>query len=86
MKQARQAAKLAETKFEREAAEGQTKAVRAQVQSSAGDDTKFVIGYSDRDTGSFTPEQQKQMGLEKQKAGLPKMTKSGLKKSYFKNK
>jgi len=86
MKQARQDAKIAETKFERESAEGQTKAVKAQVKSSAGDDSKFVIGYSARDTGSFTPEQQKQMDLEKQKAATTKMTKSGLKKSYFKNK
>jgi len=91
MKQARQDAKIAETQFERESAEGQTRAVKAQVKSSAGDDSKFVIGYSDRDKGSFTPEQQRQMGLEEQKAAAAinsaaVMTKSGLKKSYFKNK
>jgi len=86
MKNARNEAKKEETQFELEAAKGQTKAVKAQVQSSAGDDSKFVIGYSDRDKGSFTPPQQRQMGLEEQKAATTKMTKSGLKKGYFKNK
>ena len=86
MKKARQDAKIAETQFERESAEGQTRAVKAQVKSSAGDDSKFVIGYSDRDIGSLPLEQQKKIGLERQKAATTKMTKSGLKKGYFKNK
>jgi hypothetical protein len=91
MKKARQDAKIAETQFELEAAKGQTKAVKAQVQSSAGDGSKFVIGYSDKDIGSLPLSQQKKIGLERQKAAAATnsaavMTKSGLKKGYFKNK
>jgi uncharacterized membrane protein len=87
MKKARQDAKIAETQFELEAAKGQTKAVKAQVQSSAGDGSKFVIGYSDKDIGSLPLSQQKKIGLERQKAAAAtKMTTSGLKKGYFKNK
>jgi len=90
MKNARNEAKKAETTFELEAARGQTKAVEAQVKSSAGDDSKFVIGYSDKDIGSLPLEQQKKIGLERQKAAAKNsaavMTKSGLKKGYFKNK